>query len=527
MQHLKRLYHTLKPLKWQQYWYRLYQPLRRKWYQPRSISKEQLTAAINWPQSSLFTVPPIDLYDPEDRSFQLLNITQQYPDRIDWNEQAHGLLWAYHLNYFGWLVDETIPVAERLQTMQAYAGGNLSIGLGSYPISLRGIAWVRFFAAHGIKEPPLYQLLYTHYHRLYTFPEHHLQGNHLWENGCSLFYAGHFFKYTLFYQRGKEILQRAFKEQVLQDGGHIEGSPMYHSLLLFRLLQCIEWAQVSIHFADAAFTEEMRTIAARMLGWMEQITFQNGTWPRMNDSTENRAPSTQTLLAYARQLRLAPVTKDLADSGFRMFKMGRWELAVNVRHMQPVYQPGHAHADMLSFCLNIDHQPVIVDPGISTYEPGERREWERSTAAHNTISIGGANSSDVWKSFRTGGKARLEGLEETKHALQATCKGFKEDVHSRAFHFFTDRIIINDILKCKNNKGGLLHLHFYPDMVLEKRSECEILARNLLIKFEGITHIEIEPYFYASDFNKLIPAQRLTIRVGPVIKTTIEILHAY
>jgi uncharacterized heparinase superfamily protein len=73
----------------------------------------------------------------------------------------------------------------------------------------------------------------------------------------------------------------------------------------------------------------------------------------------------------------------------------------------PEYQPGHAHCDLLSFELYTNGKPWIVDPGVHGYAGDEYRAYCRSTAAHNTLSIGGREQSELWGSFRVARQARL------------------------------------------------------------------------------------------------------------------------
>jgi hypothetical protein len=55
----------------------------------------------------------------------------------------------------------------------------------------------------------------------------------------------------------------------------------------------------------------------------------------------------------------------------------------------------HAHADALSMEVRHDGVDILTDPGTYCYhgEP-EWREWFRSTAAHNTVEVGGASQSE-------------------------------------------------------------------------------------------------------------------------------------
>jgi hypothetical protein len=82
---------------------------------------------------------------------------------------------------------------------------------------------------------------------------------------------------------------------------------------------------------------------------------------------------------------------------------------------------GHAHADALSVVVTLGGHPVLVDPGTCSYAEPERAEF-RTTAAHNTLLVDGASSSEPdrpfrWRSaaecvlFRTASSARFAFFE--------------------------------------------------------------------------------------------------------------------
>ncbi|GCL65109.1 hypothetical protein AQPW35_41900 [Rubrivivax pictus] len=71
----------------------------------------------------------------------------------------------------------------------------------------------------------------------------------------------------------------------------------------------------------------------------------------------------------------------------------------------------HGHADALSVTLDVDGDPMLVDPGTYLYHSGGQwRDWFRSTRAHNTLNLQGADQSTMAGPFNWSAKAdaRLE-----------------------------------------------------------------------------------------------------------------------
>ena len=98
---------------------------------------------------------------------------------------------------------------------------------------------------------------------------------------------------------------------------------------------------------------------------------------------------------------------DLISSGYVRMEMKSAVLLIDFADIGPKYLPGHAHADSLSFELSLFKQRIFVNSGVSTYASGRARHFERSTAAHNTVTVDKLDSSEVWSSFRVGRKAKV------------------------------------------------------------------------------------------------------------------------
>jgi hypothetical protein len=61
---------------------------------------------------------------------------------------------------------------------------------------------------------------------------------------------------------------------------------------------------------------------------------------------------------------------------------------------------GHGHADALSIQLTGHAREWLIDPGTYSYMSPSERDWFRSTAAHNTLEVGGRSQADPDSPFK-------------------------------------------------------------------------------------------------------------------------------
>jgi hypothetical protein len=83
------------------------------------------------------------------------------------------------------------------------------------------------------------------------------------------------------------------------------------------------------------------------------------------------------------------------------------KLIVDAKTMGPDHLPAHGHCSLFSYELSIAGERLIVDSGVEEYEPGPWRDFWRSTRAHNTVVVDGAERSEIWAAFRVGQMTRL------------------------------------------------------------------------------------------------------------------------
>lgn len=479
-------------------------------------------------------------------TFTFLNRSVRMTD-IDWNYPDYGKLWTYNLNYFDFLNQRSdgsagLGVETGLVLIRDFiAPNNLNVGLEPYPTSLRIVNWVQFLSRNQVQDDGINCHLYAQAELLSRRFEYHLGGNHLLENGFALLTAALYFRHRAWFWRGANLVRAGLSAQILADGGHDERSPMYHQILLDRLLDALLMVRYDTWHTDPTLVDFLEEKVIQMLGWLNAITFRNGDVPMMNDAAFGIAPTTAQLRAKATKVGFAdgpgpwPVRSALRssptpDTGYRKFTFPRYELVANVGAIGPDHQPGHAHADTFSFVLHVDNQPLIVDSGTSTYETGPRRAWERSTAAHNTVDVMNINSSEVWAGFRVGRRARVTITDEKPTTLTARHDGYRKlgVVHERTWRVEPMRIRLTDRLTGTRtgavpNLMGVARLHFHPDVAVSLTA-TGVKAGAAWITFVSAT-LQLNPTTYemADGFNRLRTATCVEIAFTNYLETDITI----
>src|SRR5690606_21004656 len=326
MQKILLLWNTIKYLKPIQILYRV------KYYIRNNFSSKLLSSKILYPrQGSIIWSNLLEnsqSYTAKN-NFSFLNQRHEFEDNIDWNYSEYGKLWTYNLNYFDFLNQTDISASDGISLIKDYIEKNdrLKDGLEPYPISLRGINWIKFLGRTKTEDKQINAVLFQHYSILTKNLEYHLLANHLLENDFSLYFGAYYFNDREFYKLAKGILIKELREQVLDDGAHFELSPMYHQIILYRLLDCINLSRLNKWDEDDLLPFLIEK-GIKMLEWLETVTYFNGNIPMVNDSTYGIAPSSKQLSHYAELLGLQWDRSKLCDSGYRKFSNNKYELFI-------------------------------------------------------------------------------------------------------------------------------------------------------------------------------------------------------
>ena len=526
MKKLQLVFNTIVYLKLIQIYYRLYYFLRNRLFgynvKKRIINKFN---PIVWRNRFDYK----NSYFEEKKSFTFLNISHSFSDKINWNFNQYGKLWTYNLNYFDFLNQENISKENGLILIQDFIENDdlLKDGKEPYPISLRGINWVKFLSDNQVKDEVINNTLYFYYSILFKNLEYHLLGNHLLENAFSLLFGAYYFQDDKLYNKSKDLLITELNEQVLKDGAHFELSPMYHQIILSRLLDVIQLIKLNSEWKKDDLLWFLEQKASLMISWLHNITYKNGNIPMVNDATFNIAPSSKELFDHTKQLGINRQDIPLSDSGYRKICTDNYELFIDVGNIGPDYQPGHAHSDTFNFELIKEGKSIIVDMGISTYEKNSRRQEERSTSSHNTVKIGSKDQTQVWGGFRVAKRAKITHLIEKPNLIEASHDSYLSDgyKHTRSFLWGENSIILKDkINRSTSNKArAYFHLHCSVSIPLVDGNTIILESSGVSIEFERASNICIEEYQLSAGFNKTNLAYKIVVLFDQTLETKISL----
>lgn len=433
----------------------------------------------------------------ESGRFTFLNETRCFADDGDWNKPGVPKLWLYNLHYFDWINAlharaATVPIADtaakwitRWIAENPAPHGN---GWEPYPLSLRIVNWIKWLVRQPALDPAaataIFRSLELQAHVLSQRLETDLLGNHLFENAKSLIFAGCLFDgegADAWFERGGQIIRKQLGDQILADGGYFELSPMYHSVILEGILDLISLQQAYPRrpWRECGLEHQpLKQIAGSMLGWLSEMTHPDGQIALFNDAAMGFAANLAMLQRYAERTGLTvplPLRTDgvraMTASGFIRINRGPVSAILDVARVGPDHVPGHGHADTLTFEWSLGDQRVIVDTGTSLYGEGPERLRQRGTAAHNTVTAEGQDSSEVWKGFRVARRAYPRDItvnaSREPWMVSAAHDGYRRlpgrVIHRRRWEFSSNSLLVADRLEGKH-KIAQARFHFHPRM---------------------------------------------------------------
>ncbi|MDD9174888.1 alginate lyase family protein [Aliivibrio sp. S2TY2] len=539
---LLQVFHTLKYLKFEQFWFRLL-------YRFKKPNVQLLTIPVlnehwRWSGPAIYKQSIFDK-----NSVEFLSLPGSLDTACSWNDPTKEKLWLYNLHYFDDLNASNFSSREQLHFnyINRWILENppcIGNGWEPYPLSLRILNWIKWFSKQdGVEQKYLSSML-QQASALSQQLEYHILGNHLFANAKALTFIGCYIsdgKAERYLDLGLKLLDREVPEQFLADGAHFELSPMYHEILLWDLLELIDLANTSQHTKLVQRLSYWKKVATKALFWLKSMVHPDGEISFFNDSAIGIAAKPQQIFDYAQSLGLE-IVDNLSNlitnehSGYSRISSSIYTLIIDHANVGPDYLPGHAHADTLSFELSVGCERVFVNSGTSLYGVSKERLRQRQTAAHNTVVVDGENSSEVWSGFRVARRAYSKLVKVSQNdndvCLQAEHNGYQrlkgKVTHSRCFATNNQEIQIKDELIGQVNQAcAFFHLH--PNIEVERITQQIIklvTKSNVKLTIHSTSRIEILDGTYHPEFGVFINNKHLRMDlVDNKLDTIISIIE--
>jgi uncharacterized heparinase superfamily protein len=511
----------------------------------RLLAGASPVAAGGWPTS--FT--PLDAIAPQrwpslaelaSGRIALLGMARKLDTPARWQHADAPLLWRYHLHYWDWawgLAAEADRGAARAVFAQLWQSWREACGFGRgdawlpYPAALRAWSWCglyRDLVAGSDIEAEFLREVAAHAGFLRRHLETDVGGNHLVKDLKALTGLGVFLRDERLLDRSLGRLHAQLAVQVLPDGGHYERAPAYHCQVLADLIDVADLLTA----AGRTPRHELTHAIARMRRWLGDVLSPDGTVPLLNDGY----PVPGALLAALRPDPApdAPLMT-LPDTGLIRAAADGWHLIADVGAPCPDELPAHAHADTLACLLHVDGAPLLVDTGTSTYAPGPVRSYERSTAAHNTAELDGADSTEVWGAFRAGRRARVlataAGSEAGVVTAQAAHDGYRRlpgrPVHRRRWSLSDAGLQVDDEITGGRRHEATIRWHLAPGSAVQPRDDGAVISTTagsfaVRVTASGAFRLDVEAGMVATGFLRTTVAPVLTCRIDSALPVRIS-----
>jgi len=473
-------------------------------------------------------------------NFSFLGSQENYIE-LGWKSKTKEILWLYNLHYFDYLnshdSNQRKPFHKDIISHWIENNNDLSgIGFHPYPTSLRIVNWIKWDLSTNQATEDMIASISKQSRWLSKNIEWHILGNHLFTNAKALIFAGIYLKgpeAEIWFKKGIKIVKKEINNQILQDGGNFELSPMYHSIFYEDILDLINIFRTYPKKATHEMNNSLEICAKKMGFWLDTMLHPDDEISFFNDAAFNIAPSPAELKKYTHRLGLKSLQSKkrvdfnyihLADSGYIKINSTDLSAILDCAKIGPDHLPSHAHADTLSFELSLFQKRLIVNGGTSKYGDDYKRNLERSTSSHSTVEINNRSSSKVWGGFRVANRAYPFDLQinESKNSIFVGCShnGYSnlrnKLIHRREWDFKINSFKVKDIIFGKYN-NAISRFIIHPDWKIKLVSNhlAEIsLSPDKIINFESeniITKLSFTKF--SPEFGKSYNANTIEIKI--------------
>ncbi len=358
---------------------------------------------------------------------------------------------------------------------------------------------------------------------IYRYPSFYISPNtHLIGEAFGLFLFGCLYpEYALageWQSFGRLILEQELDNQFEDNGVHSELSTYYHCY-------CIEYyVQFALLAAknDIVCSVDIHSRLGRMYEFLKHLSRPDGTLPMIGDGDGGRAlPLVEECYGHVRSLlgigAIFLCRKDLQAHASGEFAESIWLLGADFQkkykelhgaesvvedtifsgsnfiahrfgdvdqahHLvlnggeMGFLSAGHSHADYLHIELSLFGAAFLTDPGTYSYKDESWRNYARSTAAHNTVTVDGLEQATVLGMF---GWQELPPPAKTGYSLMGNCclmagshGCYPKVTHTRSLLVVSEGcILITDHFLAEGQHHYCYHYHLDPDITPTRASE--------------------------------------------------------
>ena len=509
----------------------------------RTAKADQSSLTLNPTPPSPLLPARTHLVTTTDNGIELcfLNHTRPLRDsnhHINWrpDELKTGTrLWLLNLHYTEFL--EALPAEEAgrvildwINQVMPYQPDYWLDNWNSYSLSIRVVVWMQQLSTRDLKLSTheldcIKSSLIAQMRFLNKNLELDICGNHLIKNIKALIWAAQFFNGSeadRWGSRGRSLLKRELKEQILADGMHFELSPTYHNQVFADLIDCY------CAMIPGADRETLGLVLDNMAQLTADFQHPDGDVSLFNDSGFHLTYRPADCITAYTRLRGKSVKHrhhiKLNSSGYYGLRNDQDLFLIDCAELAPNYLPAHGHGDALSFEWSINGQRVFVDAGVYEYNPGQNRSYSRATSSHNTVNLDGKDQSEFWKAFRVGRRAHITRCDyqanDTGFILVGSHDGYTRlagrPVHSRSIAVSSDTVTINDSITGGNGQVAQAVLLLHPNTKITQieESKLRITTDSTEIEVSANNTIEHQSASWHPDQGVVLPTKKLTINYG-------------
>jgi hypothetical protein len=382
-------------------------------------------------------------------------------------------------------------------------------------------------------------------------------------------------------QRYARAVNREILLQTYPDGGDCEASTGYHVLVAQMFLHSLVVQQRSGCVIASEFEGRLR----QMFDWISSLADDSWKVPHLGDCDNGRVellcddiaqttlPATERhslrvgslcgLASYLLQIPMGGEGEDavwfglttgvhagkseqkpvsvMADSGIAVLRSGEASVVFCAMPNGIRGKGSHTHGDKLSLVFRLGAGEVFCDSGSRCYtRSAELRNLDRSTRAHNTLMVDGADQnivpSDPRSLFRCGNEAMVSRIalsESDEPAVRASHQGYSRVgvEHHRTVQLTPRLLLVLDELS--GTEKHLLELRYIlgpewrvsPDEMSGNRVRCVIEGpRRLSLECEAASplSLSIVPAEISREYGAFLPASCILIQTAAILPAKVQ-----